>query len=252
MDEDIQIREYDSRLMKRLLVYLRPYRGRIIIAIVLMLCTAGLQVLAPYLVKIAIDRYITKGNLHGLTTISIIYLALLVGQMLIEYFQLFLLQMTGQHVMYDMRMQIFSHLQKLELNFFHKNPVGRLMTRVTNDVDVLNDLFTSGVVSIFGDILTLIGIAAAMLIINFKLALVTLSVVPLLFLATALFRKKARAAYSETRYWLARINAFLQEAISGMSIIQLFNKEDRMFAKFDDINHKYYRANKKSVMAYAV
>src|SRR5262249_54223328 len=127
-----------------------------------------------------------------------------------------------------------------------------LMTRVTNDVDVLNELFTSGVVSILGDILTLVGIMAAMLVINFRLAIVTLSVVPLLFLATTLFRKKARAAYSETRYWLARINAFLLEAISGMSIIQLFSKEDKMFAKFDDINHKYFGATKKSVMAYAV
>ncbi|HET6267658.1 MAG TPA: ABC transporter ATP-binding protein [Acidobacteriota bacterium] len=252
MEEDIQIREYDSKLMKRLLIYLRPYRGRIIIAIVLMLCTAGLQILAPYLVKVAIDKYISKRDLQGLTMISLVYLVLLVAQMMIEYFQVFLLQMTGQHVMYDMRMQIFSHLQKLELNFFHKNPVGRLMTRVTNDVDVLNELFTSGVVSILGDILTLVGIMAAMLVINFRLAIVTLSVVPLLFLATTLFRKKARAAYSETRYWLARINAFLQEAISGMSIIQLFSKEDKMFAKFDDINHKYFGATKKSVMAYAV
>src|SRR5262249_29934488 len=197
---------YDSKLMKRLLIYLRPYRGRIIIAIVLMLCTAGLQILAPYLVKVAIDKYISTRDLQGLTMISLVYLVLLVAQMMIEYFQVFLLQMTGQHVMYDMRMQIFSHLQKLELNFFHKNPVGRLMTRVTNDVDVLNELFTSGVVSILGDILTLVGIMAAMLVINFRLAIVTLSVVPLLFLATTLFRKKARAAYIETRYWLARIH----------------------------------------------
>jgi ATP-binding cassette subfamily B protein len=251
-DEEVQIREYDWRLMKRLLVYLKPYKHAVIATFVLMMIGAGLQALTPYLVKVAIDRHISLHDLAGLNRIALIYLGVLLAAMVLEYFQVYILQMTGQRVMYDMRVQIFSHVQKLALNFFHKNPVGRLMTRITNDVDTLNELFTSGVVSIFGDILTLSGIMIAMLIINWRLALVALSVVPLLFLATALFQRKARAAYSETRYWLARMNAFLQEAISGIGVIQLFTQEERMFRKFEPVNYKHYRATKKSVMAYAV
>jgi ATP-binding cassette, subfamily B, multidrug efflux pump len=251
-EEQIQTREYDWGLMKRLLVYLKPYRGRIIIALILLAATAVLQTLTPWLVKIAIDRYITKHDLAGLNKIAILYFLVLVVEMLLSYCQVYIMQMTGQHIMYDMRVQIFSHLQSLEINFFHKNPVGRLMTRVTNDVDVLNELFTSGVVSILGDILTLLAIVIAMLWNNPPVALVTLAVLPMLFLTTALFRHKARAAYSETRYWLAKMNAFLQEAISGMGVIQIFTKEKKMFDKFDRINHKHYLATKKSISAYAI
>lgn len=251
-DDEIEVREYDWRLMKRLLIYLKPHKWRIAVAFVLMLSIAGFQILTPYLVKVAIDRYITQHDIAGLNRISALFLLILLIEMLLAYLQVYILQMTGQRIMYDMRVQIFSHLQKLELSFFQKHPVGRLMTRVTNDVDVLNELFTSGVVSIFGDILTLSGIMIAMLVINFRLALVILSVVPLLFIATILFRKKAREAYSEARYWLARMNSFLQEAISGMSTIQLFHRQDRMFKKFDRINFKHYSANMKSVLAYSV
>ena len=250
--EEVQTREYDWHLMKRLLVYLKPYRWRVLAAFFLLIFSAGLSILTPFLVKVAIDNYISKHDLKGLNHLAFQYLAVLVGSMVLSYLQIYLMQMTGQKIMYDMRLQIFKHVQGRELNFFHKNPVGRIMTRITNDVDVLNELFTSGVVSIFGDIFTLLGITIAMLFINFKLALVTLSVIPLLFLVTALFRKQARAAYSETRYWLARINAFLQEAISGMTTIQLFSKEEKMFRKFDHVNHNHYQATLKSVMAYAV
>ena len=250
--EEVQTREYDWHLMKRLLVYLKPYRWRVLAAFFLLIFSAGLSILTPFLVKVAIDNYISKHDLEGLNHLAFQYLAVLVGSMVLSYLQIYLMQMTGQKIMYDMRLQIFKHVQGRELNFFHKNPVGRIMTRITNDVDVLNELFTSGVVSIFGDIFTLLGITIAMLFINFKLALVTLSVIPLLFLVTALFRKQARAAYSETRYWLARINAFLQEAISGMTTIQLFSKEEKMFRKFDHVNHNHYQATLKSVMAYAV
>src|SRR5262245_58729098 len=252
MEEELESRELDWNLLKRLLVYIRPYRGRVIFAICVMLATAGLQILTPILVKFAIDNYITKHDLPGLYRIGGVYLLVLIGELILSYIQVYVMQMTGQRIMYDMRVQIFEHLQSLELKFFHKNPVGRLMTRVTNDVDVLNELFTSGVVSIFGDILTLTGIIVAMLIINFQLALVTLSVVPLLFLATTIFRKKARAAFMETRFWLARMNAFLQEAISGMGLIQIFHREDRMFDKFEKINFHHYSATQKSVVAYAV
>ena len=251
-EEQVQTREYDWGLMKRLLVYLKPYRARIIIALFLLVATAALQVVTPYLVKIAIDRYIGNHDLAGLSKIAGLYFLVLIVQMSLSYCQVYIMQMTGQHIMYDMRVQIFSHLQTREINFFHKNPVGRLMTRVTNDVDVLNELFTSGVVSILGDILTLLAIVIAMLYDNPSVALVALSVLPMLFITTALFRKKARAAYSETRYWLAKMNAFLQEAISGMGVIQIFTKEKKMFDKFDRINHKHYLATKKSISAYAI
>ena len=251
-EEQIETREYDWRLMKRLLVYLRPYRIRIIFALLLLGATAVLQTYTPFLVKNAIDGPIANHDLGGLNKISLIFLGVLIAQMLVNYWEVFIMQMTGQHIMYDMRVQIFSHIQKLEMNFFHKHPVGRLMTRVTNDVDVLNELFTSGVVSILGDILTLLGIVIAMLYVNPAVALVSLSVLPMLFLVTALFRKKARSAYSETRYWLAKMNAFLQEAISGMGVIQIFTKEKKMFQKFDRINHKHYLATKKSISAYAI
>ncbi len=252
MEEELESREVDWNLMKRLLVYIRPYRWKVIGAIAIMLATAGLQILTPWLVKIAIDNHISKHDLPGLYRIGGFYLLVLLAELVLSYLQVYVMQMTGQRIMYDMRVQIFEHLQNLELKFYHKNPVGRLMTRVTNDVDVLNELFTSGVVSILGDILTLTGIIVAMLLINTHLALVTLSVVPLLFIATTVFRKKARTAYTETRFWLARMNAFLQEAISGMSLIQIFHREDRMFEKFDKINYKHYSATQKSVLAYAV
>jgi ATP-binding cassette subfamily B protein len=251
-EEQVETREYDWRLMKRLLVYLRPYRTRIIFALLLLAATAVLQTYTPFLVKNAIDGPIAKHDIPGLNKISLIFLGVLLAQMLVNYWQVYIMQMTGQYIMYDMRVQIFSHIQKLEMNFFHRHPVGRIMTRVTNDVDVLNELFTSGVVSILGDILTLTGIIIAMLWVNPAVALVSLSVLPMLFLVTALFRRKARSAYSETRYWLAKMNAFLQEAISGMGVIQIFTKEKKMFKKFDHINHKHYAATKKSISAYAV
>ena len=203
--------------------------------------------------KVAIDNYVTKHDISGLNSIALVYLAVLVLDMLLSYLQVFVLQMTGQRIMYDMRVQIFEHLQKLELQFFHKNPVGRLMTRVTNDVDVLNELFTSGVVSIFGDILTLTGIMIAMLVINTQLALVTLSVVPLLFITTSVFRKRARVAYNETRFWLAKMNTFLQEAIFGNgSHPDLPSRRQDVQASSIGINHKHYQATLRSVMAYAI
>jgi ATP-binding cassette subfamily B multidrug efflux pump len=251
-EEQVETREYDWGLMKRLLVYLRPYRTRIVFALLLLGATAVMQTYTPILVKYAIDGPITKHDFAGLNKICLIFLAVLIGQMIVNYGEVYIMQMTGQHIMYDMRLQIFTHIQRLEMNFFHKHPVGRIMTRVTNDVDVLNELFTSGVVSILGDILTLLGIVIAMLYWNPPVALVSLSVLPMLFLVTALFRRKARSAYSETRYWLAKMNAFLQEAISGMGVIQIFTKEKKMFNKFDSINHKHYLATKKSISAYAI
>src|SRR5207248_3944872 len=174
------------------------------------------------------------------------------GSFVFDYAQTWLLQLTGQRIMFDLRMQIYEHLQHLDLRFYDRNPVGRLMTRVTTDVDVLNDLFTSGVVSVFGDLFTLVGIMAVMLGMNWRLALVAFSVLPLIVLVTQWFRQNVRESYRVVRGWIARINAFLQENITGMSTVQLFRREPLNFARFDEIDRKHRDANVESIFYYAV
>ena len=160
--------------------------------------------------------------------------------------------MTGQRIMYDMRMQIYGHLQRIDLQFYDRNPVGRLMTRVTTDVDVLNDLFTAGVVSIFGDIFTLLGIMIVLVAMDWRLALLAFSVLPLIVLVTQWFRTRVRESYRTVRIWIARINAFLQEHITGMATVQLFRREGRSFDRFDEINREHRDANVESIFYYAV
>src|SRR5262249_42229988 len=155
----------------------------------------------------------------------------------------YVLQNTGQKIMYDMRMQVFRHLHTLPASFYDKNPVGRLITRVITDVDVLNELFSAGIVSIFGDIFTLTGIMVAILVINWRLGLVTLSVVPMIFITTAVFRLKARDSYRRVRVAIAKINAFLQEHMTGMAVVQLYNRERKSAKKFDEINTEHLTAN---------
>ena len=180
------------------------------------------------------------------------FLAILLGSFAMEYVQTWILQMTGQRIMFDLRMQIYRHLQQLDLRFYDRNPVGRLMTRVTSDVDVLNDLFTAGVVSIFGDVFTLAGIMIVLVMMDWRLALVAFSVLPLIVLVTQWFRRNVRELYRVVRVRIARINAFLQEHITGMSTVQLFRRESRSFAKFDEINKAHRDANVDSIFYYAV
>ena len=191
--------------------------------------TSVLQLAQPYLMKVAIDSYIATGNLAGLDRIALLFLAILLGSFALEYLQTWMLQMTGQRIMFDMRMQIYEHLQRLDVGFYDRNPVGRLMTRVTTDVDVLNDLFTAGVVSIFGDVFMLAGITIVLFVMDWRLALVALAVLPLIALVTQWFRRNARESYRTVRTLIARINAFLQEHITGMSTVQLFRQEARTF-----------------------
>lgn len=243
---------YDHRLMRRLLRYLRPYQVTVVISVALLLVIAGLQLVGPYLTKVAIDRYIAFKNLSGLAKIAVLYLAVLVFQFTVRYIQTYMMQLMGQKAMYDLRMQLFSHLQKMSLSFFDKNPVGRLMTRLTSDVQVLNQMFTEGVVAIFGDIFILIGIVAVMLAVNYRLALVTFVTLPLLILATAVFRKKVREVYRLVRTRTARLNAFMQEHISGMAVIQLFAQERKILNDFDDVNSSLRQAYLKTVFYYAI
>ena len=251
-DDEVIGKAYDSRLMRRLIGYLRPYRTRVMFAVATIVGGAMLQLAPPYLTKIVIDQYIPARDLSGLTIIATLYLTTLVASFTFEYVQTWTMQVTGQRVMFDLRMQVFSHLQRLDLRFYDRNPVGRLMTRVTTDVDVLNELFTSGVVSIFGDAFTLVGIMAVLVWMDWRLALVAFSVLPLIALITQWFRRNVRDSYRTVRAWIARINAYLQERITGMSTVQLFRREARDFAAFDEIDRAHRDANVQSIFYYAV
>ena len=250
-EEEVLGKAYDSRLMRRLIRYLAPYKLYVAVSIILLLFISVLQLAGPYLTKIAIDRYIATQDISGLSRIALMFLAILVVAFFLRYLQIYIMQFVGQRVMFDMRMELFSHLQEMSLSFFDKNPVGRLITRLTNDVEVLNEMLTSGIIAIFGDIFSLIGIVIVMLWLDFKLALVSFMVLPLLIYATILFRQKARESYRAIRTRIARINAFLQESIVGMPVIQIFNREKKNLGKFRGLNHRYLEACLRSVFYHA-
>src|SRR5437868_8946927 len=265
-EEEVLGKAYDARLMRRLLTYLRPYRWQVVVALVAIILKAGLDVLGPYLTKTAIDKYLarTAGShsildgwlssqpMKGIAQLSAFYVGTLVLTFFCEFLQTYYMQWTGQMVMFDLRSQIFRHLQRMHIGFYDKNPVGRLVTRVTTDVDALNDMFTAGVVSIFEDVFVLAGILAIMLCMDWKLALITFAVLPLIFWATMVFRVKVRDSYRRIRVAIARINSYLQEAVSGMLVLQLFNREKRALRQFSKINASHMEAFKDAIMAYAV
>ena len=251
-EDDPVDKSYDRTLLRRLLRYLRPYWAPVLASFLLIVVMAGLDLVGPYLTKVAIDRYIRQGNASGLDTIALLYLGSLLLAFVVRFGQVFILQMTGQKVMMDLRREIYAHLQRLHVGFFDQNPVGRLMTRVTTDVDAVNELFTSGVVTVFGDLFTLFGIMGVMVAMNWKLALVTFSVIPLFFVVTNWFRAGSRATFREVRRWVARINAFLQENITGMPVVQLFRREERNREAFASINRQHTDANLAQIFYYAV
>ena len=238
--------------MRRLLAYLRPYWRQVAVAFGAIVVGTGAALAQPYLIKVAIDDHIAVGRTEGLGGLALLYVVILFSAFSAEYIQTWTLQLTGQRIMFDLRMAIYGHLQRLDLKYFDRNPVGRLMTRVTSDVDVINDLFTSGVVTIFSDIFTLLGIMVILLFMNWRLALVAFMVLPLIGLVTQWFRKNVRETYRVVRGWIARINAFLQENITGMSTVQLFRREALNFQRFDDIDRKHRDANIDSIFYYAV
>ena len=252
IDDDVLGKAYDGRLMRRLLTYLRPYRGQVIVAVVAIIGHSALDLAPPYLTKVVIDRYIPAGDLGGLGSIAALYLAALIASFLLEYLQTWTMQVIGQKIMFDLRTQLVSHLHRLDLRFYDRNPVGRLMTRITTDVDVLNELFTSGVVSVFGDVFTLIGIMGVLIWMDWRLALAAFSVLPLIAGITHWFRVNARESYRTVRTWIARINAYLQERITGMATVQLYRREQRDFDAFDEIDRKHRDANVQSIFYYAV
>src|SRR5512135_2263149 len=251
-DEEILGKAYDGALMRRMLRYLRPYRGAVALGIVLSIAVSSLEAVRPYFVKIAVDENIAQGDAPGLLRTSLLFLAVMLFRGLVQYLNSYLTQWIGQRTIFDLRMEVYRHLQRLGLTFFDRNPIGRLITRVTNDVEVLNEMFSSGVVMVFSDVFTIIGILYFMFSMNWQLALISLSVLPLLWYGTFLFRKKAREAYRDVRIQIARINAFMQEHITGMMVDQVFNREGRSGERFARINARHRDANIRSIFYYAL
>jgi ATP-binding cassette subfamily B protein len=251
-EEDVLGKAYDARLMRRLIGYLTPYRRHVVLASVAIVGHSIVELAPPLLTKRVLDRYIPAGDLVGLAHTAIIYLVVLLTSFGLDYLQTWTMQMAGQRIMFDLRMEIYGHLHRLDVQFFDRNPVGRLMTRVTTDVDALNELFTAGVVSVCGDLVTLVGIMGVLIWMDWRLALVAFSVLPLVALIAQWFRRNVRESYRTVRTFIARINAFLQERITGTMTVQLFRREARDFATFDEIDAANRDANVESIFYYAV
>src|SRR4030095_7307074 len=250
--DEVLGKAYDARLMKRLIKYLKPYSKWVIIAIILTVGVALLSTIRPYLTKVAIDNYIVNKDPAGLRNIILILLGTLVFQGFVQYVMTYLTQWIGQKTIFDLRMELFEHVQKLSMGFFDRNPVGRLVTRLTNDIEVLNEMFSSGIVMVFADVFIIAGILFFMFSLSWQLTLIALSVVIPLIYATIIFRKKVRTAFRDVRFFLAKMNSFLQEHISGVQVVKIFSKEKRTMEDFKKINYDHTAANKKSVMYYSV
>jgi ATP-binding cassette, subfamily B, multidrug efflux pump len=251
-EEEIQERPFNLRLTARLVSYLLPYKQRVLIAFCLILIAAVASQVGPYLTKIGVDDYIVAGDLPGLYRIVILFFASIAIQFVAQWGQTLVTEMTGQYVMRDMRRDIFRHLQRLPMRYFDRTPLGRIMTRTTNDVEALNEFFTEGVVSVFMDLFTLIAILAFMAHMDLELTLVSCAVIPVLAVATFYLQGKAMGAYRELRLRLARLNAYLQENLSGMEVVQLFNRQERNLADFDVEHLPYRRAEEREIHYYAI
>ncbi len=270
-DEDVVGKVYDSRLMRRLVTYLRPYKLQVALSASAILLRSFTDVAGPLLVKVAVDTYMSPQNgpesyaqrswfakhlsaspMTGITELAGLFFAALFISFALDFVQTYLMQWTGQKIMFDMRREIFRHIQNQDIGFFDKNPVGRLVTRVTSDVDALNEMFTSGVLEIFGNVVMLLFIVVIMLRMNWPVALLTLAVIPLIVLATMVFRKAVRTSYRAQRAATAKINAFTQEYVSGMSVVQLFNREQRAFDDFSAVNLENKVAWADAIFAYAL
>jgi ATP-binding cassette subfamily B multidrug efflux pump len=254
-DDEILGKAYDARLMRRIWEHTRPHRGLLLLSLLVFPLATLLELLQPYLVKIAIDGHILRGDWPGLGRIALLFLLTLLVLYALRVAQAYLTQLTGQRVMHDLRNALFAHLQRMDAAFFDRHPVGRLMTRVLNDVEAINELFTSGVVSVLGDVFTLTGVVVIMLGMNWRLALVTFALVPVLVLGAGYFRLKARDSYRGVRTRLARLNAFLQESLQGMAVIQIFareGRERRLFGGFNaDLRRTQFRSTFYDASLYA-
>src|SRR5216683_2109506 len=266
-DDEVAGKAYDGRLMRRLLTYLRPYKLQTTLSALSIIFKAGSDVMGPYLVKVAVDtymsgtppaklswlaRHLSPAPMTGITQIGFLYLGALLVTYLLEFLQTYTMQWTGQKIMFDMRSQIFRHLQRMSPAFFDHNPVGKLVTRVTSDVDALNEMFTSGVLAIFEDVFVLVFIVVIMLRMSWPLALLAISVIPAILYVTRIFRRHVRDSYRRQRHATARINSFTQEYVSGMPIVQLFNRERRAFNDYSAVNAENKQAWTDAIFAYAL
>ena len=266
MEEEVLGKAYDSRLMRRLLRYMKPYRMIVFTSLALLLIDSLLQITGPLLTKLAVDRYLVPVKHHqmfpfldkwlstdawtGITQITLVYLGVVIFGFLFDFGQTYLMQLTGQKAMFDLRKQLMAHLQSLDIAYYDKNPVGRLVTRVTTDVDVLNDLFASGLVTIVGDLLMLSFVAIAMFRLSPGMTGLMFAVMPVVVLVTIQFRRTASQSYRRIRVAIARINAYLQEHVAGIAVLQLFNREERSRSEFEKINRDHMIAFKDSITAY--
>jgi ATP-binding cassette subfamily B multidrug efflux pump len=251
-EDEVLGKAYDAGLMRRLLAYVRPYRSLVAVSVILLILHSLALLAGPYLIRVAVDQHIAPKRPEGLGLVVLFYLAMLVAAFVFRYLQGYLMQLVGQRAMYDLRMALFAHLQRLSVAFHTRNPVGRLITRITNDIDALNEMITQGIVGVFGDLLTLVGIVVIMLVMDWRLALITFVVLPVILYVTAQFRVKARDTYRAVRTRLARINAYLNENITGMTVVQLFNRERKNFDRFDALNSDLLGAHLRSVRYFAL
>jgi ATP-binding cassette subfamily B multidrug efflux pump len=251
-EKDIEEKQLDKRVVLKLLRYVRPYKYLMALTVFMLLITAGLEILGPYLIKIAIDRNFTPQKSEGFIYIAILFGAVLVAQFIFRFIQQYLTEYLGQKIMYDMRMDIFKHIQKMEMSFFDKNPVGRVLTRVTTDVQALNEMLSSGIVTFFGDIFMIAGVVIVMINLDWKLSLVTFSVLILLVIATFIFRKKVRISFKIIRARVSNMSSFIHEAITGISTVKLFNREAQNAREFDGINKGYMLEYLKTIFYYSV
>jgi ATP-binding cassette subfamily B multidrug efflux pump len=251
-EEEILGKAYDARLMARILRYLRPYWKLLAVAFTFIMLHTGSQLLGPYITKVAIDRYIARNDAEGLDLIALAFLGNVFLGFIFLFVQTYTTEYTGQRAMQDLRMEIFRHLQKQDMAYFDRNPIGRLMTRTVNDVETLNELFSTGVVGLLGDLFIVFGIAAAMLWLDWRLALICLAAFPLILYISRFYRQRAREVYRESRLILARLNAGLQESIAGTATVQAFGQEQKMYRRFQDINYGYRDVLLRSVRYNAV
>src|SRR5215217_6654410 len=251
-DDEILGKAYDGRLMRRLVVFVKPYWRRLMLAMVLLFGAAFTELAPPYLISRAIDGPIASGNPAGMLPIFGLYIGALLVSFACRYGQTYIMQSTGQQVMVDIRMRIFSHIQQMSLSFFDRNPVGRLITRLTNDVDALNEFLAQGMVSLLGDSARLVFIVITMLLLNWRLALISFIMLPMMVLATMFFQRVMRSAFRAVRQRLARINAYLNEQITGILVTQLFNREDRSRLRFEELSNDYRTAQFRSLLAFSI
>jgi ATP-binding cassette subfamily B protein len=251
-EEEILGKAYDARLMARILLYLRPYWKQLAVAFAFLMLHTGSQLLGPYITKVAIDRYIARNNVEGLDLMALAFLGNVFLGFIFLFAQTYTTEYTGQRAMHDLRMEIFRHLQRQDMAYFDRNPIGRLMTRTVNDVETLNELFSTGVVGLLGDLFIVFGVAAAMLWLDWRLALICLAAFPLILYISRFYRRRAREVYRESRLILARLNAGLQESIAGTATVQAFGQEDKMYRRFQEINCGYRDVLLRSVRYNAV